>query len=78
MLGVVGEANLIPLPLGVNHTGGVEVEEKAGLVLVVHLPTTVRLILADGLTAVLGDELIFGCGSIEEDTPTGDLRAAEE
>ena len=43
--GVVGEADLVPLPGGVHHELVVEVEEEGAHVLVVDLTTTVSLLL---------------------------------
>ena len=43
--GVVGEADLVPLPGGVHHELVVEVEEEGTHVLVVNLSTTVSFLL---------------------------------
>merc|ERR1719497_146233 len=56
---VVGESDFVSLPGGVNHVFIVEVEEKAAHVLVVHLPSSVCLVLRDDLPAVLGYELVL-------------------
>ena len=76
--GVVGKADLVALPRGINHKLIVQVEEERAHVLVVNFAAAISLVLGDDFPAVLRYEFVFGGSVSDEDAPSGDIRGRHE
>ncbi len=68
--GMVSEANLIALPRSIDVVVAIEGEEVAAHGAVVHSATTLRLVTADNLPAILVDEFSLFGTLFDEDAPT--------
>ncbi len=76
--GMVSEANLIAFPRSIDVVVAVEGEEVAAHGAVVHSATTLRLVTADNLPAILVDEFSLFGALLDEDAPTGEKKRKQE